>query len=124
MCNLQVDKATKEGKRIVFTGHSSGGSMAILATLWKLEEERTKSKPDSNSVVCLTFGSPLIGNHIFSHATNREKWSRFFIHFVLRYDVVPRISLAPFSSVKQTIDPILQVLNPNPKSRSSLEPVR
>ncbi|KAK4264272.1 hypothetical protein QN277_025475 [Acacia crassicarpa] len=116
----EVDKATKDGKRIVFTGHSSGAPMAILATLWKLELDRKQTDRRSISPVCLTFGSPLIGNHIFSHATKRENWSRFFIHFVLRYDIVPRISLAPFSSVERTIDPILQVLSRN---RSSSEPV-
>ncbi|KAI9086445.1 hypothetical protein K1719_031529 [Acacia pycnantha] len=118
---LEVEKATKDGKRIVFTGHSSGAPMAILATLWKLEMDRKQTDRKSISPVCLTFGSPLIGNHIFSHATKREHWSRFFIHFVLKYDIVPRISLAPFSSVERTIDPILQVLS---KNRSSPEPVR
>ncbi|KAK4264271.1 hypothetical protein QN277_025474 [Acacia crassicarpa] len=112
----EVEKATKGGERIVFTGHSSGGAMAILVTLWKLELDRKANPP-----VCLTFGSPFIGNHIFSHATKREGWSRFFIHFVLKYDIVPRIFLAPFSSVERTIDPILQVLS---KNRSSSEPVR
>ncbi|KAI9086396.1 hypothetical protein K1719_031480 [Acacia pycnantha] len=116
----EVENATTAGKRIVFTGHSSGGPMAILATLWKLELDRKQMDQHPNPPVCLTFGSPLIGNHIFSHATKRENWSRFFIHFVLRYDIVPRISLAPFSSVERTIDPILQVLS---KNRSPPEPV-
>ncbi|KAK4264273.1 hypothetical protein QN277_025476 [Acacia crassicarpa] len=115
----EVENATTAGKRIVFTGHSSGGPMAILATLWKLERDRKQTDRRSISPVCLTFGSPLIGNHIFSHATKREDWSRFFIHFVLKYDIVPRISLAPF--VERTIDPILQVLS---KKGSPPEPVR
>ncbi|XP_054804963.1 protein EDS1L-like [Prosopis cineraria] len=120
----ELDKATKEEKRIVFTGHSSGAAIAILATLRKLEEDRklTNTKPNLPPV-CVTFGSPLVGNHIFSHATKRENWSRHFIHFVLRYDIVPRISLAPFLSVERTMDPILQVLSQKNRS-SSPEPIR
>lgn len=53
---MQVDEAMTKQKQIVFTGHSSGASAAILAALWALDE------------------------YIFSHATRRENWSRYFIH--------------------------------------------
>lgn len=112
-----MDKAVKSGKQIVFAGHSSGGPVAILATLWALEKYLT---PKSQGIVipplCITFGSPLVGNHIFSHATRRENWSHYFMHFVMRYDIVPRILFAPLSSFDQRCEPVSQLLDPKSKS--------
>uniref|UniRef100_A0A7N2MRA1 Fungal lipase-type domain-containing protein n=1 Tax=Quercus lobata TaxID=97700 RepID=A0A7N2MRA1_QUELO len=34
----RVEKAVNEKKQLVFTGHSTGGSIAILATIWFLEK--------------------------------------------------------------------------------------
>ena len=65
------------------------------------------------SPFCVTFGCPLIGNHIFSHALRRENWARYFIHFVMRYDIVPRIFLAPLSSITQEFQPVLEFLKTN-----------
>lgn len=110
----QVEKANKRARPIIFTGHSSGGPVAILAAVWYLEKY-TRSG-GGIPCKCLTFGSPLVGDHIFTHALNRENWARFFIHFVGRYDIVPRITLAPFSSVKSELGLILDFLNP--KSRN------
>ncbi|XP_065619005.1 protein EDS1B-like, partial [Quercus suber] len=111
---IQVQKAVKKNKQILFIGHSSGGSIANLATIWFLEKY---IKPEYNykispsSPLCVTFGCPLTGNHIFSHALRRENWSRYFIHFVMRYDIVPRILLAPISSIKLEFQKVLQFLN-------------
>ena len=91
----QVQKAVNSKKQVIFTGHSSGGPIAMLATIWLLEECRKEKNP--LWLYCVTFGSPLVGNFIFSHALRREKWSNQFIHFVMRYDIVPRVFLAPFS---------------------------
>ncbi|XAR50123.1 Carboxylesterase, partial [Bertholletia excelsa] len=107
----EVKKAVTDNKEVVFTGHSSGGPVAILATLWFLECQR--SIPCLTSPRCVTFGSPLVGNRIFSHALRRENWDRFFVHFVMRYDIVPRIMLAPLSSIKQEeLQKILHFFNP------------
>ncbi|KAH7529193.1 hypothetical protein FEM48_Zijuj05G0158400 [Ziziphus jujuba var. spinosa] len=101
----KVEEAVKGNKKIVFTGHSLGGPVAVLATIWFLQEyvKPQNAKPP----FCVTFGSPLVGNHILSHALEREKWSGYFIHFVMRYDVVPRILLAPLSSIQQQFNQIL-----------------
>ncbi|XP_023887227.1 protein EDS1 [Quercus suber] len=107
----EVEKAKNKKKQIVFTGHSTGGSIAILATIWFLEKY-WRLDASVASPLCLTFGCPLTGNHIFSHALRREQWAPYFIHFVMRYDIVPRILLAPISSIKQEFQPILQFLNP------------
>lgn len=108
----EVRKAVTENKQIVFTGHSSGGPIAVLATLWCLEQ-LVEPKANPCSPVCLTFGSPLIGNWIFSHALRRENWSDRFVHFVMRYDIVPRIFLAPLSSIERELPTILDSFNPN-----------
>ncbi|KAK9277808.1 hypothetical protein L1049_027364 [Liquidambar formosana] len=107
----EVQKAVTEKKQVVFTGHSSGGPMAILAMLWFLEK---CPKPENNQIhpLCVTFGSPLVGDRIFPHALNRENWSRYFIHFVMKYDIVPRIFLAPLSSIERELQSILHSFNP------------
>ncbi|KAL5544324.1 hypothetical protein UlMin_008108 [Ulmus minor] len=91
----EVQKAVNSKKQVIFTGHSSGGPIAMLATIWLLEECRKEKNP--LWLYCVTFGSPLVGNFIFSHALRREKWSNQFIHFVMRYDIVPRVLLSPLS---------------------------
>ena len=118
---IQVEKANNEKKQIVFTGHSTGGSVATLATIWFLEKY-WRSDASAASPLCLTFGCPLIGNHIFSHALRREKWAPYFIHFVMRYDIVPRILLAPILSIKHEFQPILQFLNPKSTHASTNTP--
>ncbi|MED6136531.1 hypothetical protein PIB30_056863 [Stylosanthes scabra] len=113
----EVKDAMDKKRQIVFTGHSSGSPMAILATLRTLEKYQTTESNGRVPPICVTFGSPLIGNNIFSHATRRENWSNFFIYFVMRYDIVPRILLSPLSSFDQRFEPISQFFNPNHKSK-------
>lgn len=112
---MQVNEAMEKNKQIVFTGISSGAAVAILAALWTLDKYIT---PNTKRVppLCVTFGSPLVGNHILSHATRREKWTPYFMHFVMKYDIVPRLLLAPLSSFEQRFDPVLQFFNPKSKS--------
>ncbi|KAM3703785.1 hypothetical protein ACJW31_04G124000 [Castanea mollissima] len=118
----EVEKAKNKKKQIVFTGHSTGGSVATLATIWFLEKY-WRSDASAASPLCLTFGCPLTGNRIFSHALRREKWAPYFIHFVMRYDIVPRILLAPISSIEQEFQPILQFLNPKSTRASTNTPL-
>ncbi|XP_047970350.1 protein EDS1B-like [Salvia hispanica] len=107
----EVEKAMSEGKQIIFTGHSSGGATAVLAAIWCFEKH-IRSNPSQTMPLCVTFGSPLAGNHVFSHALRRENWSRCFFHFVMRHDVVPRITLTPLSSIQPWLQAVLESLNP------------
>ncbi|KAE9608480.1 hypothetical protein Lal_00030135 [Lupinus albus] len=113
---VEVEKAMKKRKQIVFTGHSSGAPMAILATLWTLEKYHTPKSSEGIHPLCVTFGSPLIGNKILSHATRRENWSIYFLHYVTRYDIVPRILFSPLSSFDKKFEAISQFFNPKCRS--------
>ncbi|KAJ4910438.1 Protein EDS1B [Raphanus sativus] len=100
-------------RRIVFTGHSSGGATAILATVWYLETFFTKKSSNEFSFpepLCLTFGAPLVGDYVFKHALGRENWGRLFFNFVTIFDIVPRIMLAPKASTKQALPYALSLL--------------
>ena len=98
-------------RKVVFTGHSSGGAIAILATVWFLEVNRRL--PNFIEPLCLTFGSPLVGDRIINIALRREKWSRYFVNFVMRLDIVPRISLSPLSSIEHQLQRVLDYFNQN-----------
>lgn len=86
--------------------------MAILAALWFLEKFTRSLNNYAEPPFCVTFGSPLTGDRIFSHALRRENWAKYFIHFVMRYDIVPRIMLAPLSSIEPGLQQILPYTNP------------
>lgn len=109
MNTSQVEKAVKERKQIVFTGHSSAGAIAILMTVWFLEKYMTDMRP-----LCFTFGSPLVADCIFNHALRRQDWSQYFTHFVMRYDIIARVFLAPLSFIERELPTILHFLKHKP----------
>ncbi|KAG5230073.1 lipase PAD [Salix suchowensis] len=110
---LEVKKAVDDRRKVVFTGHSSGGAIAILATVWFLEVNSRLA--NFIEPLCLTFGSPLVGDRIINIALRREKWSRCFVNFVMRLDIVPRISLSPLSSIEHQLQRVLDYFNQNPQ---------
>ncbi|XP_060175732.1 lipase-like PAD4 isoform X1 [Lycium barbarum] len=77
-------------KSIVITGHSVGGAIASLLALWLLCHLQTIC-----SVICITFGSPMLGNESFSRAILQERWAGHFCHLVSQHDIVPRLLFAP-----------------------------
>lgn len=87
---------TEKSKSIVITGHSIGGTTASLCALWLLSYLQSISCP--LSVLCITFGSPLLGNASLSRAILRERWGGNFLHVVSKYDIMPRLLLAPIES--------------------------
>ncbi|GER38528.1 gamma-glutamyltranspeptidase 1 [Striga asiatica] len=108
---LKVEKAISDKKQIIFTGHSSGASTAILASIWFFEKYIRLNRYNI-SPFCLTFGSPLVASHIFSHALRRENWARFFINFMTKHDVIPRIMLTPLPQIEHGLTHVLEFLNP------------
>ncbi|XP_039130359.1 protein EDS1L-like isoform X1 [Dioscorea cayenensis subsp. rotundata] len=115
----EVLKAVAERKQIVFTGHSSGGAISVLAAIWLLEKHLKTDNGNHNVPFCITFGSPLIGDNLFCQALQREDWSSCFLHFVMTMDIVPRIPLAPLASLKEELHSILQFLCPKSSCLSS-----
>jgi enhanced disease susceptibility 1 protein len=98
----EVVEEYKKGSTVVLTGHSAGGAIAALATLWMLEKQRQPGS--SKPVSCITFGFPLIGDEILARAARRKKWADRFCHVVLRRDVFSRILLAPCISVSKPLE--------------------
>ncbi|GLJ28539.1 hypothetical protein SUGI_0561530 [Cryptomeria japonica] len=87
---------------IIFVGHSIGGAVAALATLWFLEKRLRNFNP-----FCITFGAPLFGNAIIQEAVGREDWLGRFCHVVCKNDIVPRMYLAPYESIAKPLDAIV-----------------
>lgn len=117
-CFPQVERAVSSRKQIVFTGHSSGGATAILATVWYLETYFRTNPNGLPKPRCVTFGAPLVGDYIFKHALGREHWSLFFTNFVTRFDIVPRIMLARKASIEKTLPHVLPQLG---RTRDSIQ---
>ncbi|KAJ0965529.1 hypothetical protein J5N97_026667 [Dioscorea zingiberensis] len=116
---VEISKAAAEKKRIVFTGHSSGGAIAVLATVWLLEKHLRTDYKNHTVPLCVTFGSPLIGDNLFCQALQREDWSCCFLHFVMTMDIIPQSPLAPLASLKEELQSILQFISPKSLCLSS-----
>lgn len=95
-----------DAKSLVITGHSIGGAIASLCTLWLLSY--LKSISSSLPVMCITFGSPLLGNKSFSQAISREKWGGNFCHVVSKHDIMPRFLFAPITPHTSQLNFLLQ----------------
>lgn len=89
----QMVEIINTSKSIVITGHSIGGAIASLLTLWLLCRLQTIC-----SVICITFGSPMLGNESFSRAILQQRWAGYFCHVVSQNDIVPRLFFAPSCS--------------------------
>lgn len=94
---LQMTKVMEKSKSIVITGHSLGGAAATLCTLWLLSFFHTKTH--HHPILCITFGSPLIGNESLSRAIQRERWCGKFCHVVSNHDIMPRLLSTPLPSL-------------------------
>ncbi|XP_062007377.1 lipase-like PAD4 isoform X2 [Rosa rugosa] len=93
-------------KSIVITGHSIGGTTASLCALWLLCYLQSVSS--NRSVLCITFGSPLLGNESLHRAILRERWGGNFCHVVSKYDIMPRLLFAPLESCTRQLHLLLQ----------------
>jgi hypothetical protein len=74
-----LEEKEKEGKKIIFCGHSLGGAIAILSYI--------KFKKENN--FCITFASPLVGAEDFSK--NTQMYHKNIKNFYSRNDIVPKL---------------------------------
>ncbi|XP_050258055.1 senescence-associated carboxylesterase 101-like [Quercus robur] len=85
----QIDNS----KVLIITGNSLRGSVATLFTLWLLE---TIDFSITKCPLCITFGSPLIGDNGLQNAILKyPAWNSCFLHVVSDQDPVPRVLISP-----------------------------
>ncbi|XP_043724479.1 senescence-associated carboxylesterase 101-like [Telopea speciosissima] len=84
-------------KPLIITGHSIGGWIASLFCLWLLD----KIKPSNpNFPICITFGSPLLGDDGLCRAIhNLSGWKSRFLHVVSYGDLIPRTFLSSTENI-------------------------
>ncbi|CAA3016994.1 senescence-associated carboxylesterase 101-like isoform X1 [Olea europaea subsp. europaea] len=81
---------------LIITGHALGGSIASLFTLWLLDS----MSPYAKRPLCITFGSPLLGDKSFQQAiSERPSWNSSFLHVVSNQDLFPQLFIAPCNGV-------------------------
>ncbi|KAI4351500.1 hypothetical protein L6164_005866 [Bauhinia variegata] len=86
----QIDSS----KPLIVTGHALGGSIASLFTLWLLDSIGLGKKLP----LCITFGSPLIGDKNLQQAIARSSvWNSCFLHMASHDDPVPRLWISSHS---------------------------
>ena len=52
-----------EGRNLIFCGHSLGGAVAAVVTIFALQAvKRREGFGDKRTIRCFTFGAPLIGD--------------------------------------------------------------
>ncbi|XP_024962885.1 lipase-like PAD4 isoform X2 [Cynara cardunculus var. scolymus] len=102
----QMFEIKKKQKPVVFTGHSIGGAIAALSSLWLLSYLQSISSPPT--VICFTFGSPMIGNEPLSRAIQRQRWGGNFCHLVSKFDILPRLLFAPLAPITTHLHNLLK----------------
>ncbi|XP_077231778.1 lipase-like PAD4 isoform X2 [Tasmannia lanceolata] len=101
----QISATVSNHRAVVFTGHSLGGTIASLAALSLLSSFPSLS---SLSLLCITFGSPLLGNAALSRAILQQRWGGKFCHVVSKSDIGPTLLFAPITPISTQIDHILK----------------
>ncbi|XP_059449977.1 senescence-associated carboxylesterase 101-like isoform X2 [Corylus avellana] len=92
---LDFLKSQISTKPLIIAGHSVGGSVASLFTLWLLDKINlaTTKRP-----LCITFGSPLVGDDGLQEAILQySAWNSCFLHVVSDRDPVPRVLISPYN---------------------------
>ncbi|KAI4352685.1 hypothetical protein L6164_006910 [Bauhinia variegata] len=84
-----------DSKLLIVTGHALGGSIASLFTIWLLDIIGSgKKRP-----LCITFGSPLIGDQNLQKAISQHStWNSCFFNVASHLDPVPRMFISPHTS--------------------------
>ncbi|XP_016445492.2 senescence-associated carboxylesterase 101 isoform X2 [Nicotiana tabacum] len=86
---------------LIVTGHCLGGSVASLFTLWLLD---SLPRYGVQRLLCITFGSPLLGNNGFQKAiSERSAWSSYFLHVVSDKDPIPGFLISDHNASAATL---------------------
>ncbi|XP_061369736.1 senescence-associated carboxylesterase 101-like [Gastrolobium bilobum] len=91
----QLKSEIDSSKTLIVTGHALGGSVASLFTISLLNSiDSGKNRP-----LCITFGSPLIGDNGLQQAISRSSnWNSCFLHVVSHKDPLPRLFITNHDS--------------------------
>ncbi|KAL9233359.1 hypothetical protein vseg_008374 [Gypsophila vaccaria] len=103
----QMKILLEKSKSIVITGHSIGGALASLTALWLLSNHQHIPSPPK--ILCITFGSPLLGNKSLSESL-RYRWAGNFCHVVRKHDIVPQLLFAPLDAMESHLPVLLQYI--------------
>ncbi|KAF8033921.1 hypothetical protein BT93_C0259 [Corymbia citriodora subsp. variegata] len=96
------DKTSSKPVLCIITGHCLNGSVASLFTLWHLNT----IDPTKNKLLCITFGSALLGDTAFQQAISCHRaWNSCFLHVVHKDDCVPRLFLVPPTTGQSSYEP-------------------
>ncbi|KAJ6349471.1 hypothetical protein OIU77_006949 [Salix suchowensis] len=89
---------------LIVTGHSIGGSVASLFTLWLLDNIK-KIQPPPKLPLCITFGSPFIGNQGLRQAILEcSTWNSCFLHVAGNKDLFPKASISHNDTAQSAIE--------------------
>ncbi|CAL2250414.1 unnamed protein product [Prunus armeniaca] len=92
LCLLKTE-ISRSTSSVIITGYSMGGCVATLFTLWLLESLNLLK---ANRPLCITFGSPLIGDeHLRKCVSQFSAWTSCFLHVASIQDPVPKLFLSP-----------------------------
>ena len=104
LSSAAVESHLRRGKRVIFTGHSLGGAIAILTTLRHLRDipefayathgDTATGAERASSIQCVTFGAPQVGDAALGRRVRSAGWEGQFLNVVHRGDIVPRLLTA------------------------------
>ncbi|CAO2832423.1 unnamed protein product [Amaranthus hypochondriacus] len=106
---FQMKTLVENSKSIIVTGHSIGGAIASLTALWLLSYLQNIPSPPPR-ILCITYGSPLLGNKSLAKSLLRQRWTESFCHVVHKSDIVPRLLFAPSLPIKTELHFLFQYI--------------
>ncbi|CAF3987890.1 unnamed protein product, partial [Rotaria sp. Silwood1] len=94
-------------KRLIFTGHSLGGSVAHLCTIFNLANKSYKENP---KIYSIAFGSPFIGDRTVAEDIIRKNFNNHFLTVINQSDIVPNLLnlVETGTRIQSTVAPIIQ----------------
>ncbi|XP_010254891.1 PREDICTED: senescence-associated carboxylesterase 101-like isoform X2 [Nelumbo nucifera] len=110
LSSLLIESAAKAP--LILTGHYLGGAVASLYTLWLLQNIPAKAKLP----LCISFGSPLIGDDVLVATLRQSTWNSRFLHVVSNDDPIPRLFVLPGSPVVAADDTMMETNFEEPSS--------